>query len=763
MRRFISPVAAGAVVSGVLAAVAVAPAHAAAVTNADLATALDLPAGITLTQAGDPRGFGVETRVFNDFPRRGGNGSYAVLSTGQAADLFNMSVPGLQPSTNFDPDSDAPDKVSLTFGVASAGANDCLLVDVAMGTEERVHTYAETVPGDTISLKRDGDETEYAMHAGVRYFSQYVQERPNDSRYLEPKPMNVNAIKYWHGVNQEFERQPDDQAVPLIPDVTPFNHFTSVETFEVPIQADGSATLSIADAGNNSLDSVALVDRVRKAKCSTSSSAATGLMPLQPAVVVGHRGVQNILTVDLKPDTPQIERYDAADNGWYPGGVELRFRWYRYWIESSNCNDPIMKNWHLIQDADRQSFAPTLDEKGRCLMAVVTGKKDGYRSETFPSPASAQWMPTLPIQDGVFVNSAVPTITKPRSDIRVNDTLSASTGNFSPRPDSYSYQWWADSQPISGETGETFKVTAAQAGRVIRVRVTARRLNFDPMTIESAPTVAVTNLDFTSTSSPRIEGSGVQGKPLTAVPGTWSPLTDKFEYEWFADGEKIPSQTRNTFTPSSGYIGSDVHAVVKGIKAGYNPKSFSTPKVRITGASFTGGQVTVAGTVRVGQRLTAAATGWTPVSPATRRYTWLVGGRVAQEGTSTMFTVPPNAVGQRIVVQVRGERTGYAPLTISSPATGAVARGVLTTNTPRVYGTARPKGTLRASVSWRPAPVTYRYQWYVGKKKIARATKSSYKVPKKYRGKKIRVRITATKSGYTTVARYSAYKKIAKK
>ncbi|GAA2088142.1 DUF732 domain-containing protein [Aeromicrobium tamlense] len=759
MRRYTSPVIAGTLLGGLLAASSVGTAHADA-SDAALATALDLPAGITVTQAGDPIAFGVETRAFNDFPRRGGNGQYAVMSTGRASDIFNMSVPGLQPSTNLAGD----DTVSMTFDVSAQAAGTCLLVDVAMGTEERVHTYdPNTALSDVISLKKSGDTTEYAMHAGNWYIGQDA-DRDFERTKVTPVPMAVNSIKYWHGINQEFERQPDDQSAPLLPNVTPFNHFSSVETFEVPVTTGSSVTLSIADANNASLDSVAMVDRVRTAEtCSNSTSAETGLTPLRPAVVVGHRGVQNVLTVDLNPDTPQIERYDATDNGWHPGGVELRFRWYRYWIESSNCNDGLLYHWIPIQDADRQSFAPTLDEKGRCLMAVVTGKKDGYRSETFPSPASAQWTPTLPIQDGVFTNNAVPTITKPRNDIQVNDTLSASTGSFSPRPDSFSYQWWADNQPISGETGETFRVTAAQAGKVIRVRVTARRLNFDPMTIESAPTVTVTNLDFTSTPTPRIEGSGVQGKPLTAVPGTWTPLTDKFEYEWYADGEKIPSQTRATFTPSSGLIGSDVHAVVKGIRAGYNPKSFATPTVRITGASFTGGKVAVTGTLRVGQRLTASATGWTPVSPATRRYTWLVGGRIAQEGTSTMYTVPASAVGKSIVVQVRGERTGYAPITISSPATRAVARGVLTTNMPRVFGSARYKGTLRASASWRPAPVTYRYQWYVGSKRISKATKSSYKIPKKYRGKKIRVRITAYKSGYTTVSRYSGFTKIAKK
>ncbi|GAA3544507.1 hypothetical protein AFL01nite_16620 [Aeromicrobium flavum] len=771
MRRFFSPIIAGSVLGGLLAATTGTVAHA-DVSQTALETALDLPTGVTMTRTGDPRGFGVASfykanptapaQRFNDFPRRGGNHQYAVMSTGKAADLFDMTVPALAPSTNLA----GADKVSMTFSVGAA-VGSCLLVDVAMGTEERVHMYDPDVhKSDVISLTRDGDETEYAKHQGNWFIGQ-IADREFETTRVEKKPMAVNSIQYWHGtseVEQEFDRQPDVHAAPLLPQITPFDYFSSVDTFEVPVTSGSKVTLSIADANNESLDSVAMVDRVRMAPhCSSSSAADTGLTPLKPAVVLGHRGVQNILTVDLKPDTPQVERYDATDNGWHPGGVELRFRWYRYWIETSNCNDGLLAHWEPIPDADRQAFSPTLNEKGRCVIAVVTGKKDGYREETFPSPASSQWVPTLPIQDGVFTNTAVPTITSPIGGIKVNDTLSATTGTFSPRPDSSSFQWWAGTQPISGATDSTFRVTAAQAGKQIKVRVTARRLNFDEMTIESSPTVAVTNLNFDTIPAPRLVGTGVQGKPLTVDPGAWVPAAEKFEYEWYADNVKIANQTRATYTPSSSLMGARVHAVVKGIKAGYNPQSRPTNSMVVTGASFTGGKVAVSGTARVGQRLSASATGWLPVSPATRQYTWFVGGRAVQEGTSTFFTVPASAAGQRITVQVRGERTGYAPKTIVSAPTAPVARGVLTTNTPRIFGSARPKGTLRVSASWRPAPIVYRYQWYVGSKKISRATKSSYKIPKKYRGKKIRVKVTATKAGYTTVNRYSAYKKVAKK
>ncbi|MCL3838787.1 hypothetical protein [Aeromicrobium duanguangcaii] len=759
MRRYTTGIVAGVLTGGLLAALPITTAQAA--TNADLATALDLPTGITLAQSGDARGFAVATTTFNDFPSRFGNGQYAVLSTGEADDLFDRTVPGLQAST----DLAGEDTVSLTFNVGAQSVGSCLLVDVAMGTEERVHTYAEGVPSDTISLKRSGDDTEYAKHAGVRYFGQ-LADPVRDSRYPEPKPMSVNAIQYWHGIDQEFERQPDDHAAPLLPAVTPLDHFTSVETFEVPVQAGASVTLSISDANNETLDSVALVDRVRTAtRCSWETSAATGLTPLRPSVVVGHRGVENILTVDLNPATAEIERYDAAANGWHPGGVDLRFRWYRYWIATANCNDGLLANWVPIPDADRQSFSPTVNEKGACLMVVVTGKKDGYRSESFPSPASAQWDPTLQIQDGVFTNTAVPTITSPHSGIRVNDVLTATTGTFTPRPDTYSYQWYSDEKLIFGESGQTFKVTAAQAGTRISVRVTAKRRNFDDMPILSALSVPVTNLDFTTVGTPVLDGSGAQGEPLTIRPGTWVPAvaTNGFEYEWYADDVKIPSQTRASYTPPVSMIGKRIHAVVRGTKAGYNPQSRQTSSISIVGAGFTAGRVVIAGTPRVGEKLVATASGWAPTTPSKRTFVWKVGGQILQDGALNYLKVPESAVGKSIHVEVRGERSGFAPITVASPLTRVVARGVLKSSAPRISGTARPKKTLRASVTWSPAPVTYRYQWYVGKKKIARATKSSYKVPKKYRGKKIRVRVTGTKSGYTTVARYSAYKKIAKK
>lgn len=47
------------------------------------------------------------------------------------------------------------------------------------------------------------------------------------------------------------------------------------------------------------------------------------------------------------------------------------------------------------------------------------------------------------------------------------------------------------------------------------------------------------------------------------------------------------------------------------------------------------------------------------------------------------------------------------------------------------------------------------YQWFRGAKKIKGATKKKYKVTKADKGKKLRVKVTGSKGGYTTTSKTS--------
>ncbi len=84
------------------------------------------------------------------------------------------------------------------------------------------------------------------------------------------------------------------------------------------------------------------------------------------------------------------------------------------------------------------------------------------------------------------------------------------------------------------------------------------------------------------------------------------------------------------------------------------------------------------------------------------------------------------------------------------------------TPTPTITGTAAVGSTLTANAgTWAPAPVTLSYQWLRDGKAIVGGTKSSYALVAADAGKKISLKVTGSKAGYTTVSKTSATKTIA--
>ncbi|MEI5672246.1 MULTISPECIES: carboxypeptidase-like regulatory domain-containing protein [unclassified Nocardioides] len=92
-----------------------------------------------------------------------------------------------------------------------------------------------------------------------------------------------------------------------------------------------------------------------------------------------------------------------------------------------------------------------------------------------------------------------------------------------------------------------------------------------------------------------------------------------------------------------------------------------------------------------------------------------------------------------------------------APVTTPPAPAKLTPARPVVRGKARVGRTLRARPgTWRPAPVRLTYAWFRGAKRIPGATKATYRVTRKDVGKRISVRVTGRKAGYTSASRTSA-------
>jgi hypothetical protein len=119
--------------------------------------------------------------------------------------------------------------------------------------------------------------------------------------------------------------------------------------------------------------------------------------------------------------------------------------------------------------------------------------------------------------------------------------------------------------------------------------------------------------------------------------------------------------------------------------------------------------------------------------------------------------------GKKITVTVTGTKSGYATVSKTSVATGKVAAGTLTSVKPKITGTVKVGKKLTAKPgTWKPSGVKLSYQWLRNGKAIKGATKSTYKLVKSDKRKKITVKVTGKKAGYTSKSATSkATKKVA--
>ncbi|WP_394159751.1 CAP domain-containing protein [Galactobacter valiniphilus] len=166
--------------------------------------------------------------------------------------------------------------------------------------------------------------------------------------------------------------------------------------------------------------------------------------------------------------------------------------------------------------------------------------------------------------------------------------------------------------------------------------------------------------------------------------------------------------------------------------------------------SVAGGSVSIAGTAKVGATLKASVRAFS--TPSVKlSYRWYRSGKAISGATRSSYKLTAADKGRAITVKVTGSRTGYAARTVTSKATAAVKAGTLGTKSVKVSGTAKVGKKLKASTSsWAPGGVKASYRWYRSGKSAAVGTGSTYKVKSADRGKTLRVKITGSKSGYTS-------------
>lgn len=166
----------------------------------------------------------------------------------------------------------------------------------------------------------------------------------------------------------------------------------------------------------------------------------------------------------------------------------------------------------------------------------------------------------------------------------------------------------------------------------------------------------------------------------------------------------------------------------------------------------------ISGTALVGATLSTTGSG---VGGASYTYQWYRSGAPVSGATRPSYTLGSADLGTQISVTVTASLLGQHA-SMSSAATGQVASGQFrNSKAPYTTGTYKKGRTLKVNPgSWSPSPSSVKYQWLRNGASISRATKQSYKLGSKDKGKRISVRVTISRASYLTKTVSTASHKI---
>ncbi|WFP16922.1 hypothetical protein [Citricoccus muralis] len=150
------------------------------------------------------------------------------------------------------------------------------------------------------------------------------------------------------------------------------------------------------------------------------------------------------------------------------------------WTSGTSFSYQWLRNGKPITKATKRTYTLTANDRGKALSLKVTGKKTGY---TTTAKTSAK---TKKAAAGTL-SGATPRIT---GTTTVGKTLTVTRGTWT-KSTTLSQQWLRNGKPIAKATGTKYKLTSADAGKRISVRVAGKKGGYTTLTKTSARTAAV--------------------------------------------------------------------------------------------------------------------------------------------------------------------------------------------------------------------------------------------------------------------------------
>ena len=343
--------------------------------------------------------------------------------------------------------------------------------------------------------------------------------------------------------------------------------------------------------------------------------------------------------------TPKVgTEVKASVGAWSPVPSSYAYQW--------------MVDGSPVGGATAKTFTPTSSLLGKALTVQVTAAHAGFPTVRVASDPVA-------VAPGTLTITTRPTLS---GTARVGSRLTTTTGAFSRKDVSLSYQWFSGTEPIPGATTASYVARSVDVDRSLTAQVTATRAGYTATAVGTDASARVLPGTLTRRADPSVSGTPRVGSRLTANPGTWSPAATT-TFQWYADGRAIVGATDQTFVPTYRQRGATLRVRVVARRPGYTASSATSDSTRALSAGRIAVQAppTLTGTPTLGSVLTLDPGAFTPPG-ATARYQWLRDGKPVSGATGRRRTVSPNDLGHRLSATVTYKATGYSPRTTTTTA-----------------------------------------------------------------------------------------------
>lgn len=392
--------------------------------------------------------------------------------------------------------------------------------------------------------------------------------------------------------------------------------------------------------------------------------------------------------------------------------------------------------WHsLALTSDGQVIAWGHNGQGQLNVPALPAGT-GYTAISVGHLHSVAVRAPLPID---FTTGTTATIT---GTPQVGQTLTANAGEVAPTPTSYTYRWFADDAVISGATGPTLVLTAAEQDATIAVQVSAVKHGYNDSTDTSAATGNVVGTTVTGTTT---VGHTLRGDFSAITMYAPTPL----KKQWLRDGAAIPDADDATYVLTNADAGSTITFQVTGTKDGIDDAPVtSAPAGPVSGGVITLPTPTITGNPVVDGTLSASLPE-NQLDPADAEVTWqwLRGETRVASGSS--YSPSASDAGAVLTVQATATKDYFNRVSQSADTTQVAQATFGTAPVATITGTVKVGEVLTAHAgAVAPQPDSLDYQWYADAGPISGATGPTYTLVSEQKHTVVTVEVTASRAGY---------------